>query len=181
MSYQHTFYAIDVDKLVGFYGTADDSLLETVISAKREELDDNDEFFEDEIDGGGCPGSAQALGELLILGAPSSKEHPAMYGYVLGILCDHLGEYLEEEIVCVGDHPYESRLTTSGPPLPIPYDKGDFPEIGYLASAEIPAEIERIDAAPGVDDEELAEDISNYRALLVTAQSKGLGIVSLRH
>lgn len=181
MGYQHTFYAIDIEKLKKLFGSGDESLLEAVVKEKSEELEDNDEFFEDDIDDGDCPGSAQALGEIIVLGAPSKKDCPAMYGYVLGILCDHLGEFLDEEIVCVSDHPYESRLNTSGPPVPIPYDTSDFPEIGYLSHADIPAEISRIDAAPKVDDEEIAEDIDAYRAMLEDVHSKKLGLVSLRH
>jgi hypothetical protein len=118
-------------------------------------------------------------------------------------LCEHLGEMIGGDVAAVRDHPYKSKLVASGPPIPIPYDQGDFPEIGFLALADIPAEIQRIDAAPRrakksivmwglrlvsggmvgreMNDEEVGEDMAAYREVLQQALDRGLSIVSFRH
>lgn len=126
-----------------------------------------------------------------------------MYGYVLKIICEHIGRPIGQDVAAVRDHPYKSQLETSGPPIPIPYTRADFPEIGYLSLADIPAEIQRIDAAPrkakksllltllslvsgGVvgrqmSDAETAEDMDAYRATLQEAVEKKVSVVSFRH
>ena len=94
-------------------------------------------------------------------------------------------------------------MVASGPPIPIPYDTSDFPEIGFLALADIPEEIQRIDLAPKratrslaltllakltggligrqMSDQEAAADMEDYRATLQDALDKGLSIVSFRY
>ena len=106
-------------------------------------------------------------------------------------------------LLSVADHPYASLLVESGPPIPIPYDKSDFPEIGFLSLAQIPNEIKRIDAAPRrpkrnlilsmlclltggragrqMGKAEVAEDMAAYRKTLAEALDKNMAIVSFRH
>jgi hypothetical protein len=203
MSYQHMFYGLDVSKLQGLYGSKDERLLAEVLEARKEELKNNDGFFEDAISEGSCPDSVTAL-KGIFAGSLGTYERPAaMYGYVLKILCEHLGSPIGDDVAAVRDHSYASKLVASGPPLPIPYDTSDFPEIGYLTVQEIPGEMQRLDAAPKrarrslvksifsllsggaigrqMSDEEVAMDMEGYRNTLQEALDKGLGVVSFRH
>lgn len=202
MGYSQTFFCVDLDRLRALHGSGDEALLEEIIASKGEALEDNDAFFEDEIEEGDCPDSVTALRDIL-----SAKTRPegaeGVYAYTLGILCDHLGQVIGDEVYAVRDHPYRSQLVRSGPPIPIPYDRADFPEIGHLALADIPAEIARIDKAPPkaktsllltilsslsggmigkqMNDEEAVEDMAAYRATLQEALDKRLSVVSFRY
>ena len=180
MGYLHMFYGVDLERLKGIYGAKDEDFLSEMLDAQGEELEGNDEFFESEIEDGDYPDSEAALREI-VAGHVTHKGAEAVYGYVLKIICEQIGEAIGDDVAAVRDHPYDSQLLSSGPPIPIPYDESDFPEIGFLAHADIPAEIERIDNAPTPDNEELAEDVDAYRATLEEALAKGVSIVSFRH
>lgn len=195
------FYALDVSRLKAIYGSDNQALVDEVLSARAEDIQNNDSFFDRE-DGDGLD-SATALREIVSGKITPRDGAEAMYGYVLKILCEHLGEHIGEDVACVRDHPYSSQLVSAGPPIPIPYDPGDFPEIGYLSVDDIPAEIQRINAAPKkakvslkllllswmtkgligrqMNDEEVKEDMDAYRNTLEAARNKGLGVVSFRH
>lgn len=196
------FYGLDLDRLKGVYGSGDEGFVDEVLMAQGEELADKDELFDDMFEEGEGLTSETALREI-VFGKPTHENAPAVYGYVLKIICEHLGQPIGDDVACVRDHPYCSQLYASGPPIPIPYDPADFPEIGFLSLADIPAEIKRIDAAPrkakkslvlslfsllsgGVvgrqmSDEDVAEDMEAYRATLQEALDKKLSIVSFRH
>jgi hypothetical protein len=203
MSYAHMFYGLDLDKLRSMYGSKDDTLVAEVLQAQDAKLKDNDGFFEDRIEQGNFPTSETAVREI-IAGSFGKYEHAeAMYGYVLKILCEHVGEPIGGDVAAVRDHSYQSQLVASGPPIPIPYDKSDFPEIGFLSLADIPKEIKRIDAAPKrakrslvltlfswlsggmigrqMSDQDAAEDMNAYRATLTEAIDRKLSVVSFRH
>ena len=94
---------------------------------------------------------------------------------------------------------YETFQSIFGnPPIPIPDDPGDFPEIGYLTREGI--ELERQAAAKPLpassphffdnmkqfthhelDADELMEDIEAYREVLDELASRGTGTVAFRH
>lgn len=204
MSYTHTFYAVDLERLRDLWGSADDAFVEEVLSAQAEEIEDNDAFFEDAIDEDDCPDTAQAIRDLLAGKISQEKGAEAMYGYTLGILCAQLGTFAEcDDVYDVGLHPYRSKLAGSGPPLPIPVDPSDLPEVAYLDHADLADEIRSLDAGPRrakksvrlsllskltggligkqMDDDEVAQDMRAYRDALTFAQQKGLSLVSLRH
>jgi hypothetical protein len=203
MGYCHMFYGLDLAQLQSVYGSGDQRLLEDILSAQAEELDESDAFFESDIENKTCPDSRTALREIFAGSFGKYERADPMFGYVLKILCIHLGKQIGEDVAAVRDHCYSSQLTASGPPIPIPYDKSDFPEIGFLSSADIPQEIARIDAAPKtvrrslaltiisllthgaighqMSDEEAAEDMAAYRRTLEEALAEGISIVSFRH
>jgi hypothetical protein len=198
------FYALDLDRLKAVYGSKDERLIADVLKSQAEELQNNDGFFESECESGVCPNSETALREIVNGSIAHYERAEPMFGYVLKILCEHLGEFIGGgEVAAIRDHPYKSQLLASGVPIPIPYSGEDFPEIGFLAVHEIPAEIERIDRAPQkakrsfklmllswltrgligrqMTDEEAVEDMQAYRATLQAALDKGLSVVSFRH
>ena len=202
MGYQHMFYGVNLDRLKSIYGSNDSNFVAEVLQSKAEELEDNDAFFEDRIAEGNFPNSEAALRDI-VAGTPKSNGAEAMYGYVLKMICEHLGGMIGSDVYAIRDHPYASQLVASGPPIPIPFDDSDFPEIGFLALADIPAEIARIDAAPKrakkslrlsllsfltkglvgkqMGDEEAAEDMASYRETLEEALEKKVSIISFRH
>lgn len=196
MSYSVMFYAVDVPKLQAIYGSNDKALLEDILKAQSEELDDNDDFFEDydlEID------SRSALRN--IFEGTVSREDlstAAMYGYVLKILCEHLGEFAGSDLYSTRILPIESKLMANGPPIPIPDDTGDFPEIGFLTKEEIQAERKAAADPLSVSSpqffenmkkhthhvltaDELMEELGAYRDILDELADRGLGTVAFRH
>ena len=203
MGYSHMFFGVDLDRLKSIYGSGDEKFVAEVLRTQAEELESNDAFLADQIEDGQCPNSETALREI-VAGSPQQNENAAsVYGYVLKILCQHLGHLVGTDVAAVRDHPYDSQLVASGPPIPIPYDRSDFPEIGFLALSDIPAEIKRIESAPNrakrslvltilsllsrgmigrqMNAEETAEDMNAYRNTLSEAIAKGVSIVSFRH
>ncbi|WLD10314.1 DUF7691 family protein [Planctellipticum variicoloris] len=203
MSYCHMFYGVDLDRLKAVFGSRDKRFLANVLQAQSQALRDNDDFFENIGAPGELPSSEVALGAIVAGAISHGKAAAPVYGYVLKILCEHLGEMIDGDVAAVRDHPYRSQLIASGPPLPIPCTGEDFPEIGHLSLADIPAEIQRIDAAPrratrnfsltllswltkGVlgrqmSNEEASEDMDAYREVLKEALEQGVSIVSFRH
>jgi hypothetical protein len=203
MSYCHMFYGLDLHRLQSLYASGDEAFVAEVLAARAEELADNDGFFDEPSDEANFPSSEMALRQIVAGSIPNYEGAEAMYGYVLKILCEHLGESIGDDVAAVREHPYKSKLLTSGPPIPIPVDPGDFPEIGYLALEDIDGEIARLDAKPprarwslrrwlvrkltgGMmgrqwTDADVAADMAAYRETLVEAKDKGLSIVSFRH
>jgi hypothetical protein len=204
MSYSHMFYGVDLDKLKAIYGSKDENFLAEVLKAQAQAIKDNDEWFKDEIQDEGFPPTKQALREIVLGTFGTYEGAEAMYGYALKIICGHIGHRVgADDVANVADHPYESQLVASGPPIPIPYDESDFPEIGFLPLAQIPEEFNRIDNAPGkarrsvisaglslltggraghrMKAEDLAQDMAAYRRTLTEALEKKLAVISFRH
>src|SRR4029079_4918799 len=69
------------------------------------------------------------------------------YGYVLELLCEHLGQILpnDDVIAFISDLEIPTALHESGPPIPIPTPR-DFPSIGYLTAGQVREEYERLNA-----------------------------------
>ncbi|MFM9966143.1 MAG: hypothetical protein ACKV2Q_33615 [Planctomycetaceae bacterium] len=204
MSYSHMFYGVDLTRLKAVYGSKDERLIADVLKERAEELQNNDGFFEDELEAGTIPNSEAALREIVAGTIRKYEGAEPLFGYVLKILCEHIGEFIGGgEVAAIRDHSYKSQLLASGVPIPIPYTGQNFPEIGFLASHEIPAELQRIDRAPPkakrsfkmtllswltrgligrqMSDAEAVEDMQAYRATLQAALDKGLSVVSFRH
>lgn len=203
MGYNHMFYGLDLARLKSLFGSRDEKFVAEVLSARAEALKDNDGFFEDAIEGGAIPNSERALRDIVAGTPEKDNEAAAMYGYVLKILCEHIGRPIGTDVAAVRDHPFKSQLVGSGPPIPIPYDLADFPEIGFLALSDIPTEIKRIDSAPKkakkslvlslfsllsggmigrqMNDDETVEDMNAYRETLQQALDERVSIVSFRH
>jgi hypothetical protein len=199
------FYGLDLGKLQRLHGSNDEQFAAELLRTRTNDLQSNDEFFADmhDEDAGEEPLKSETALREILAGKANRSGAAAMYGYVLKIMCEHLGQSIGEDVAAVRDHPYRSQLVSSGPPIPMTYDGADFPEIGYLALADIPAEIQRIDAAPRkarkslvlslfslfsggmvgrqMSDDDVAEDMAAYRATLQEALDKKLSIVSFRH
>lgn len=197
------FYGVDLDRLKAIYGSKDDKLLTELIKVRAQEIKDNDDWFEDEIKDDGFPTTKQALREIIAGSFGTYEFGEAMFGYALQILCEHIGQRVgADDVADVSAHSYASQLVASGPPVSIPYDK-DGPEIGFLSLAQIPEEINRIDAAPKkarrslvlsivsgltggrvgrqMSKEEAAADMAAYRRTLTEALDKKLAVVSFRY
>ena len=205
MGYSHMFFAVDIDKLKGIFGSKNEELLSQILKSQQEDIEDNDGFFEDDIEDGELPTTATALRQIFY-GDPQMDAEGAIYGYALKIMCQHLGEAVwggEDGVADVTAHPYESKLVKSGIPIPIP-EPSDFPMIGYLAFNQLDDEIRRATARHektasdsavlmslmrrtlglrrgGINAEELQEDIDAYVETLQKAKQLGKGIVSFRH
>ena len=196
MSYSVMFYAVDVPKLQAIYGSKNEALLKEVIDARSADLDDNDAFFEDY----GLPVDSRSAIRQIFEGTVPQDDLSvaAMYGYVLKILCEHLGEFAGGDIYSTRILPFDSKLMANGPPIPIPDDPGDFPEIGYLTKEGILAEKEAAaNALPpsspnfydnmrefthhALDEDELLEELEAYQDVLAELAETGLGTVAFRH
>lgn len=198
MSYSHSFYGLNLEKLKSIYGSKDETFTREVLKARAQDIKDNDDELADEIEDGDVPDSKKALREIVAGSIGQHEGAAAMFGYVLEILRRHVGQRIGDDVGSVAEHPYRSQLIASGPPIPIPVDKSDFPEIGFLALSQIPEEIKRIDETPpkagrrvGVvlwllgrrkaTAYEIAQDMAAYRRTLNEALEKKLDIVSFRY
>ena len=190
------FYSVDIAKLQSIFGSNDHTLLQAVLDENADDLDDNDGFFEGD---GLAIDSRTAMRNIFAGNVPTNDPSvAAMYGYVLKILCDHIGEFAGGDIYSTQILPMDSKLMSNGPPIPIPVDPGDFPEIGFLTAEGIVAEhdaaLNALPAdAPGffanmreythheLDEEELAEEIEAYQEILGELVNDGKGVVAFRH
>lgn len=196
MGYSVMFYAVDVDRLRAIHGSGDESFLQEVLTAQAEELDGNDAFF----DGYDLPlDSREALRRIVAGNVPVDEtESAAMYGYVLKIVCEHLGEPAGGDLYNARILPIESKLMTNGSPIPIPDDPGDFPEIGHLTREGIAEERRAVaNALPPssphffdnvrefthhtLEADDLLEELDVYREILDDLAGTGLGTVAFRH
>lgn len=189
MGYGHISFRVDLHRARSLFGSGDEALARAVLKKQADDVESNDACFEDKIEDGICPDTATALREILA-GQASPPRQTSMYGYMLKILCQQVGKEFGEEVAAIGEHPYESQLASSGPPVPIPYDARDFPQIGYLELKDIPAEIARLDAAPRIvtpqrwallDEESLNRDMDAYRLTLEQALKKKGDVIAFRH
>ena len=210
MSYAHMFYGVDVAALKKLAGSGDEAFVEAFLA------DPPEDFAELDLSD---LAPAEALRRIVAGTAhQDGPEHAATYGYVLKSVCGYLTRkdgdgyagLLDGEAACLEDLPFALRLPGSGPPVPIPYDEADFPEIGYLERHEIDAELAALAAPPGrpkkpplklrifawlfqkrtgvvlnslrtPDAEEVAEEVEEYRNALNDAKARGTGVVSFRH
>lgn len=188
MGQSHTFFAIDINKLKGVFGSKNDKLLRQILKSQKKEIDDNDACFEEEIEDGEVPATETALRQIFY-GDPQMDAEGAMYGYALKIICQQLGEIVEGGkygVADVTDHPYKSLLAKSGVPIPIPEPRV-FPMIGYLALDQIDAEIARATGEhqktrrSGINAKQIQEDIDAYVETLTKAKQIRKGVVSFRH
>lgn len=205
MGYSHMFYALDVEKLKGLFGSKDDALLKKILESQKAKIRENDAFFEDEIAEGEVPDTATAIRQI-IYGNPQMDAEGAVYCYALKIICKHLGKMVrggEYGVANVADHPYDSLLMQSGIPVPIP-EPSDFPVVGYLTLQQIDDEIALATAEhdkvasdsaevmsalrslfglsrAGISPEGMQEDIDAYVDTLRKVKKKGKGVVSFRH
>lgn len=147
MGSAHLFFRLDLQRLRGLMGSRDEAFARKVIQKQADEIENNDGCFEDSIEEGICPDTETAIREILA-GTFSQPRQTSMYGYALKIICEHIGKQFGYEVGSIRAQPYASQLAGSGPPIAIPYSTEDFPGIGFLALADIGAEIDRIDSAP---------------------------------
>ena len=168
-------------------------MLANILKAKANNITENDEFFEDEIEHGELPPTAEVIRQILY-DECSRDVDGATYGYSLGIICDYLGQPITSSghgIYNVGDHPYEEKLSQSQLPVRIP-KPGDFPEIGHLTAEQVQAEIEVAqkyidsDDRPEnkwsqMSDEELENEVMEYLEILSAVKEMSAGLVSFRH
>lgn len=162
---------------------------EAVLRKIKREFDwrfEQDDFDEEE----GEPSLEHALQDLL-LGNPASEDFPHKYGYAFELLCHHFGESLnnsewsslhfdwletvdaalteagvDAQKLRIGRH-----ITSRGAPISIPRPL-DFPDIGYLLSAEIPPALAELGAASFADaEDDVQASIEQVRSWLERCQA----------
>ena len=201
MSYSHHFYLVDLERLRALYGSNDEAFVEEILREKAGRFQDLADNVEDEIEEGEAPAPDVILREI-VAGATTWRDVDNVYGYVLEIICDYLGEYVESSVHSLHYHPYSAKLIDNGVPVSIPYGGSDFPEIGYLALEEISGEIARIEeaprevpktpvpwflkwlipeAAPVMSDEAMGEEMDDYKRVLTLARDQGKSLISFQY
>lgn len=187
MGYSHMFYGVDLDRLRAVPGSEDRTLYQKIAK-------DEDSLEEDERD---------ALKRIIKGNCQHKEGTKHLYGYALKAICEEIGEMVGEDVYAIRDHPYKSQLIANGPPIDIPYDGTDFPEIGYLDQSELAAEyrlatetkpkakrtlvgflLRRLSGGAigrEMDAEDVAEDMEAYAATLKECMDKNVSLVSFRH
>lgn len=195
MSYSVMFYAVDVPKLQAIYGSNDQALLDEILASRKEDVEENDEFFEDyELE-------VTTVGALhnIIAGNVDVQDRRsgALYGYTLKMLCEHIGEFAAGDIYNTRILPMNTNLLANGVPIPIP-ESEDFPEVGYLTKEGLVAELEAANnplphSSPNffdnmrqfthhsLSEDELLEELDYYKEVLEDLIERGLGTVAFRH
>jgi|GEM_PF-4530092 len=181
------FYGVDLDRLRSIPGSKDLKIFDAVNAHKSNRLDDEHQ---------------DAL-KRIINGDVKTEPKPYVYGYTLKAICECIGELIGCDVPAIRDHPYKSKLVANGPPIEIPVDKTNFPEIGYLAKSDLEGELRLVTttkpkakrtlvglvlrkATGGAfghepDAEEIAEEMAEYAETLQKCIDKGLSVVSFRH
>jgi len=140
MSYTVCPYLVSIDELKKAVGSKDRKLAQAVLNHIKER---NETLDEDEW-------NTTATVKALVNGnLENDKIEGFQYGYALEAFCAYLGkredvEALESVRSSSEFSDYWSWLFADQPLIPFNgYDGGDFPAIGYLYRADIPAEIQR--------------------------------------
>lgn len=188
VSYSHMFYGVDLNRLRSLFGSRDMALYEEIAGAS-DSLEDEEQDALKRIIMGNCRRE------------PNTEHH---YGYALKAICEHIGESIGAgDVAAVRDHPYKSKLVGSGPPVDIPYNPADFPEIGYLDRIDLKSEYKlATESKPkakktlvgfvlrklsgGIvgrepDASEIAEDMAAYAETLKACIDRNCELVSFRH
>lgn len=151
MSYSLLSYLVDLEELRRTCGSADAAMKADLRLRLDERCRDLDRQFDSEIQGG-APAIGTALEQLLDGTAPPRTEHGFAYVCALHLLCEHLGQALENEWFTDFHSSYEEavdealasrglagvlsvgRFYTGEPPVPLPreMEDGGIPSVGYL-------------------------------------------------
>jgi hypothetical protein len=169
-------FAIDIDRLRAVFGSKDAALVAAVKAKQAAAFARNRKWFGSEIEDGALTLEV-ALDEIVAGKITGDRSSGFQYGNATELLCVQLGEELESE--CLGsltDLELETGLQTSGSPLPTPAPE-DFPEIGFLTSTQVHAELAQLKADHGEDDD-LAEVQGELISHLERATELGTGLVT---
>ncbi|HEU5118282.1 MAG TPA: hypothetical protein VFT74_16810, partial [Isosphaeraceae bacterium] len=158
MGYSTVAYAVDIDRLRSVFGSEDAQLLQKIEAKHAKDLRRGDKTFADQIRDG-APTQGEALRQIIAGKIEGPDWAGFQYGYVLEILCKHLGTLLDNDdlIAFISDLEIPTALIESGPPLPIPRPR-DFPDIGYLTADQVREEYAHLkDQDLSHEDEDIEE------------------------
>jgi hypothetical protein len=182
MGYGTNAYAVDVDRLRSAFGCGDQELLREIETKHAKSFRRRDETFEDKVRDG-APTQGEALRQIIAGEIKGPDWAGFQYGYVLELLCEHLGRALDSDdlIAFISDLEIPTALNESGPPIPIPTPR-DFPSIGYLTAEQVREEYEHLkDQDLSHEDEEIEEARGEFLSYLRQAREKGLGLVTFAY
>ena len=197
MARVYTFYGVDLDELRRIYGSNDWTLADQLIKAQADELQNVDDRF-----GNDGPRAETILREIIKGECCQPESAWRMYVDVLEILCDHIGDFIEDGVGSLREHIYNPQILTSGPPVSIPVNPADGHQVGFVPHRELQFESEQIGASPKraqrhlrlnlwallhgklyseyESDAVVADDKAAYREILETALTKGVSLVAYR-
>ncbi|MBS0261489.1 MAG: hypothetical protein JSS02_05985 [Planctomycetes bacterium] len=181
MSYTLAAFAVDLGQLQAVFGSQDQSLLKSIMSEQAAEFVSNDRWFKEDL-APGQPSLREALEQIV-----TGQLHPVagsgfQYGYATELLCRHLGiEIPTEELVFVSELEIDTKLLTSGPPLPTP-PPDDFPEIGYLTAEQVAEEFVKFSHLGEIESgDDFTPARHEYVNLLDEAKQNHLGLVTFTY
>jgi hypothetical protein len=156
VSYNLYPIAVDLNAVLAAIGSKDESLLAELTAEFAHELDELNSMLVDAIGEDDALAATDVLRHL-VTGEPRRTDAGFVYGYCFEIICRHFGDTLSNSAwssmrwnwfeavqralgeAGVGDRVFAAtRLVTRGAPVELP-PIDDFPSIGYLTRAEIPA------------------------------------------
>ena len=141
MGYEITAYLVDEVRVGQFYGCNDEGQVVAIAERHAEHIARSDAGFASEIEQG-APTLVAAVRALAFATVDRTIDaHAFQYRYALALVCEHLGERLEETIRLnpkgIAASKELARLLAPGL-LPMPISReGDFPVIGFLSRGQI--------------------------------------------
>jgi hypothetical protein len=174
MSFAPSGYIVDLDELVGAYGSKNARLVKAVEKKHSDRIRENAEWFADEV-ADGAPTLDAAIGEI-IDGKCTKKKHGFQYVYALELLSLHLGSglfmadwinhgFLEALQASLPTKAVKKLLdpdkaSNMKPPVPIPTPKDGVPGFGMWKAADCKT---IADALKGIANEEIDEGLDEMR------------------
>jgi hypothetical protein len=184
MGYSVMFYSLDLPKLKAYFSSKDKAFFNLLLEKYTDDIEGHDESYADEIEEDGWPTMKDALKQILSGKLKVVEDAEFTYGYALKIICEEIGELMAIDGLGVSDVrrvPFATAMMDNGPPIPIPPDTGDFPQVGHLSEEEVVRELAAFASVAEVADPYLNCEITGFRQILQDAAKAGKAVVAFRH
>ncbi len=190
MSYSIYAYLVDIEQLQQIHGSKDVTIVPNITDSFSEELEENNEWFESEIESG-APTLIQAVRDIVDGNVEKTEAYWWQYVYALELICKYIGTQLEsdeleaikssgfwivDEMEAIKDLNYSSRS-----PIPI-HGLENLPSITYVSYDEAIYYLsnryskKKADLTPD-QEERLVNAIEQYHSWLKEAINKRTGLV----
>jgi hypothetical protein len=174
VSYTLTAFTVDLDGLRRVVGAGSAALLAAVVEYHPEAFAEEEDPEEEEL-----PLRA-ALSELL-QGKLSDPASAHQYGYALRELCDYLGEevgsWSDIRWWVIKRTGLDRVLESSGSPIPLPDNPGDFPVIGHIPRGQLPQRLEEARSRLATADEDFTPLYLQLKGWLEDAAAAGRDLI----
>jgi hypothetical protein len=169
MGYSVYAYLTDAKKVSSIYGSKDQSVLNELLASLKEDLEDLDNSFPDEINP--HKNAAEVLKDI-VSGKVSFRDIPFMYGYVYEKICEYFGKQ-----IYVAENIWE--LEEQSAFIPIPFSD-DFPYIISIEKTQLKDKKRKfcsLQEGEGIGDSDYEEEMEDLKYIMDEAIEQNMDLL----